>query len=300
VNTPKRHHYLPELYLKRFCTNEQLFIYDRKKNEIRPQTPVNTGVQFHYYSSINEKGEKKPEIETDLLSRIDNDANNVIEKILKNEQINEFDKEKLSIFLGFMVHRVPYFENSFNSMYSYINKKLLNSIFCSEELVQIMTADNEENITAEEFVDFYKNSNLKITPHRNESLRFMLNQSFVASECFMQYKWEVLHCSSESSFITSDNPVITTKFVEQSTGENLGNLILFPLSNNLCLSMFHKGTEVVFNEINQSSVEKINAVIATNSYQYILGKDKTIIEKIVAENKIQGINNKKMYFSGKQ
>ena len=130
MNTPKRHHYLPESYIKRFCKNEKVFVYDRKKNEIRPQTPVNSGVKTHYYSSINEKGEKNPEIETDLLAKIDNYAKDVLDKFESHKKILVEDREKLSIFMGFMLYRIPNFENSFNSMYSYINKKLLDSVFC--------------------------------------------------------------------------------------------------------------------------------------------------------------------------
>lgn len=40
---PKRHHYLPESYLKRFKREKALWVYDIETKQLRPQTPTDTG-----------------------------------------------------------------------------------------------------------------------------------------------------------------------------------------------------------------------------------------------------------------
>jgi len=297
----KRHHYLPKSYLERFCENNDVFVYDRKMKEIRSQTPINTALQSQYYSSVNEKGEKNPEIETQLLSKIDGDGNIVIKKLLNHEQIDKFDIEKLSIFLGFMMHRTPYFEDSYNSLSSHLLRQLLDPIFSNDKNIELIMDKNENNFTAKEMADFHNENkgNLKITPHRNDSLKFMLERSLPFAEMFMQMDFNILYCSKELSVITSDNPVFTTTKINQETNNVIGKITLFPLSHNHCLNLSEKKRNYInYVEIKQDNVDYINKEVALNSYRFIFGKSEKILKKIVLENKIKDMKPRKKFYCG--
>ena len=95
MTLPKRHHYLPQFYLKGFCRNEHLWVYDREKNEIRRQTPINTAIQTHYYSFENKDGEKNTEIES-FLSEIEGLTKPILGKISNKLDISTEDAEKPS------------------------------------------------------------------------------------------------------------------------------------------------------------------------------------------------------------
>jgi len=80
MTIPRVHHYLPQFYLRRFCRDDYLWVYDRYKNEFRNQTPKNIAVEKDYYIVVDEVGKKKAEIET-FFSVIEGKTNPVIEKI---------------------------------------------------------------------------------------------------------------------------------------------------------------------------------------------------------------------------
>jgi len=80
MNKPKRHHYLPQFYLKNFCKNGFLWVYDRNNNEYRQQTPINTAVKKKYYTTTGPDGRSHNEIET-VLANIEGETKHIIEKI---------------------------------------------------------------------------------------------------------------------------------------------------------------------------------------------------------------------------
>jgi hypothetical protein len=57
----RRHHYLPEFYLKGFVDSNRepyLWIYEKGNMEIRNASPKDAAVLSDYYSFTNPKGEK--------------------------------------------------------------------------------------------------------------------------------------------------------------------------------------------------------------------------------------------------
>lgn len=75
---PKRQHFLPRFYLDGFAREGLVAVYDREKNEVRLQQPVNTAVVGHFYTMEDEQGRKRFEIEQ-LLSEYEGKAKPVIQ-----------------------------------------------------------------------------------------------------------------------------------------------------------------------------------------------------------------------------
>jgi len=67
---PKRHHYLPRFYLKRFAQAGKLWVYDRQEDKYRHQTPQNTAVIGNYYSFTTPTGEKNTDLEGVVIRRV--------------------------------------------------------------------------------------------------------------------------------------------------------------------------------------------------------------------------------------
>lgn len=67
VRLPKRHHYVPEVILKRF-TDEKgwLHLYSRRDRRTRPTKVSNAFCQGHLYSEIDLEGRKDPRVEIEL------------------------------------------------------------------------------------------------------------------------------------------------------------------------------------------------------------------------------------------
>ncbi|MCK4564174.1 MAG: DUF4238 domain-containing protein [Verrucomicrobia bacterium] len=215
MSNPKRHHYLPQFYLRFFARNKLLWIYDRELNEFRKQPPINTTVKKHYYAIEQEDGEKNLELEKHLAD-IEGKAKGIISKLVAKEYITDEEKITFSVFLAYMNFRVPDFEKSVNKFQESILRRANALMFSDEKHAQATldqykkdTGDDIE-ISATELVEFQKNGNYEIQTHRNESLRIMVEITAEMAKYFSLMDWGIHHAPKGTAFITTDNPFLLT------------------------------------------------------------------------------------------
>lgn len=295
--SPKRHHYLPQFYLGRFCRNNKLWVFDREKKEFRQQTPNNTAVKTNYYSVEEKDGGKRTEIEA-MLSQIESHAKQVIDKLLAREAITEDEKQILSIFMAFMMNRVPDFEKSVNSMEKHMIQLMADMMFSDEKRVQSLM-DEQERSTGEEFdtsakelVDFHKRRQYEIIVNRNMSLRLMLDVSMELSRYFGLMDWGVFHAPEKKSFITTDNPLILVPPVDHKP-EFLGVGIItkgarkvFPLSQKACLIMFDHGAHLEHRDADINLVRNINLSLTSRADRFVIGCDEVLVRNLVRTTRL--------------
>lgn len=85
-NHPKRHHYLPEFYLKKFTREKALWVYDIPSKQLRPQTPNDTGA-IGYFNAMEDKDGNRSFIIEEALSQIEGAMGQVILKIEAREAL---------------------------------------------------------------------------------------------------------------------------------------------------------------------------------------------------------------------
>ena len=56
LSTPKKHHYLPEFYLKGFSTAGWLWVYDRERNAYSKRRPETVAIRKGFYSIEDQDG----------------------------------------------------------------------------------------------------------------------------------------------------------------------------------------------------------------------------------------------------
>ena len=81
-------------------------------------------MQSHYYSFEDEKGNKNTDIECGL-SKIEGETRPIISKLNNCEQITDKEKGILSVFIAFLMNRVPDFEKSVNVVNEHLVKHSL-------------------------------------------------------------------------------------------------------------------------------------------------------------------------------
>ncbi len=298
MSSPKRHHYLPQFYLKGFCRNEYLWVYDRKTNQVRRQTPINTAVQTHYYSVENEDGEKNTEIES-FLSQIEGLTKPIIQKVSNKEEISLEDKEILSSFLGFLMNRVPDFEKSVNKMKEQVVKKVSDMVFSDEKHAKsIMNryekgTGNKIEISAKELVDFHKRGEYTIEIHRNESLRLMLDLSFKIANFFRQMDWIFFHAPQKTSYVTTDNPlfIVPPDDLDSNSFYGVGLITrgakkVVALSQKVCLIMYDHGEVNLHKDMNKEIVRRINFDISVNADRFLIGHDEALVKNLSKKAKL--------------
>ena len=295
--SPKRHHYLPQFYLGRFCRDDKLWVFDRDKKEYRQQTPNNTAVKTHYYSVEEKDGEKRTEIEA-MLSYIENHAKQVIDKLHAREVLTDDEKQILSIFLAFMMNRVPDFEKSVNEIEKHTIQIMADMMFSDEKRVQSIMDKRESktgeksDISAKELIDFHKRRQYEIVINRNESLRLMLTTSMELSKYFGLMDWGVYHAPQKKSFITTDNPLILVPRIGYKTGFYGVGIItkgarkVFPLSQKACLIMFDRGDLLVHRDADMHLVRKINLSLTSRADRFVIGCDETLVRNLVRTTRL--------------
>ncbi|MDE0463423.1 MAG: DUF4238 domain-containing protein [Caldilineaceae bacterium] len=85
MSTPKNHHYIPQMLLKRFANQEgKLYVYDKDHPDkgVQKKDPRKTFVRRHFYSQEEEDGTRDVSVETQFLAPLESDASLVIEKIV--------------------------------------------------------------------------------------------------------------------------------------------------------------------------------------------------------------------------
>ena len=108
----KRHHYLPQFYLKRFTDEEGLLcLFDRESKEFRRQQPVNTALRKHFYTVTDTDGLKSDGIER-MFSGLDSVACDVITRLDAHQTGWAHERERVSfaIFIAFFYARTPAFD----------------------------------------------------------------------------------------------------------------------------------------------------------------------------------------------
>lgn len=297
MSTPKRHHYLPEFYLKGFSRNKILFVYDRELNEYREQTPKDTAVISHYYTLKDDEGKKNLEIET-FLSQLEGDTKPIIEKLEIGETISEEEKNVLSIFVSFLMNRVPDFEKSENDLHKKLIQMMGDMMFCDEKRTKSVMDQYEQDtgkkldVSPKEVFDFHKSVPHEYKIHRNLSLETMCKVSFDIANYFRQMDWRLLRAPHETSFITTDNPfVLLPPANHKSNIYGVGILMrgtkkIVPLTQNLCLVMTDHGTSTEHRHINRELVRKINIDISWFADRFVIGRDKALVENMVKTTKL--------------
>ena len=298
MTKPKRHHYLPQFYLEYFCKEDGFWVFDREVNEFRQQTPKNTALKSYYYSVQDAEGNKRMDIEY-LLSQIEGHSKEVISKLLARKTITPAEREELSIFIGFMMNRVPDFEKSINMVEKHLIQQFADLMFSDEARVQSIMDKQEletgerQTLSAKEIVEFHKNRQYDIVIHRNESLRLMLSLSLDMAKYFRQMNWGVFHASEKTSFITTDNPVVLMPPVDYEYDSSWGVGIitpgakkLFPLSQTACLIMYDHGDLLVHKDVDPYTVRRINLNVASHADRFVIGRDEALVRNLVKVTKI--------------
>ncbi len=294
MNKPKRHHYLPEFYLKKFADMDgMVWVFDREAKEYRKQLVKDTAIQGSYYTFRGSDGKKHIEIE-ECFSVIEGKTKPILDKLDRREQINEEEKEILAIFISFQKTRVPEFEKLINESSEKMMKKMNQLIFSSEDRVAAMiqhyeTGTGEKTkLQPKELIDFIQKDRYIVKVPREHSLQAMLQQGQAFITYFLQMDWVFVWAPRKSAFITSDNPFSLTSPSNYDPNGFYGVGIttpgakkIIPLTMRTCLIMGDRGGKVLGRMADPRTIRTINLNSAVNSDRFLIARAKPLLERLV-------------------
>jgi len=227
MSNPKRHHFVPEWYLKNFTDINSgfLHIYDKRNSTFRRQKPKQVMTINNYYKqSWVPKGVDENILEK-VLSIIEQNAKNAFDKLITNpKSITEEESAHMQCYLEFQRIRVP--------KQAKMAEKLLKS------KINLYALNNDEQLAT------YLLSG-KVEIQINDPFRFDFMRMIIGkmSPYFSRMVWEIYTAPDGYSFVTSDNPVSLYNGEAVPPMEpgiaQIGTLVLFPLNTRLLLILRH-------------------------------------------------------------
>ncbi len=149
MSNPKRHHYLPQFYLKGFCKDDVLCLYNDKNKTAINLKPNNAALIKNFYTIENDDGSPNYEIEK-RFSIIESETAPIIKKIINQTPISSEEKGILALFVGLLQHRTP---GSLERLYTFMNPMLefIKNRTITEEIFEkmIKQVELEKNETCD-------------------------------------------------------------------------------------------------------------------------------------------------------
>lgn len=283
------------MYLNGFCRDNKLWVYDRVKKEHRQQAPINTGLIQYYYSQQKEDGSFDTSMES-ILSWLESKVAPIITKIDNTSQTSDEENGFLSVFIAFLITRIPGFEKLLDAMLENTAKMMMAVRTSSEELVQrsikSYKEDTGNDITRQDMMDIVEGK-YKITAHRNYRIRSMIEVSQPLAEILIGKAWHFMHASKRKSFVTSDNPVTLIPPPDYNPsgfyGIGFGTpgvVIATPLSQKTCLIMTDGDSIIRFGQAQDDYVRRINLIIANSCERFLMARDRELLESLVTRTRI--------------
>ncbi|HWR81893.1 MAG TPA: DUF4238 domain-containing protein [Candidatus Deferrimicrobium sp.] len=251
MTQPKRHHYLPQSYLKEFCRDRFLWVFDREKKEFRKQTPINTCVEKDLYTMVFENGEKMREVEG-ILSLVESTSMPAITKVSRQSRLTEKEIGDICLFLSFLIVRLPKFLKFTKQQHEKQVLKLLE----------------------EKFPEFVEKVHLEVKDWFSLKTSLRLEEKF--RNLLWRFDWCICWPPQNSSFVTSDNPF--TIIPREPSAEKVGFLTpgalkVTPLSPRCCVVLEDQGLGIRYRRVPRKIVDGFNVHFAANSRRFVIARD---------------------------
>lgn len=285
------------MFLKNFSpNNKDLWVFDRVKKEYRHQNTVQIASENKFYN-YQLKGGKEENLE-DVFSQMESLAKPILDKIINKQQITGQEKADLSMFLAVLRVRIPDFKKWTEESGEKFYKKLNKITFSNRDHVEGIAKKMGKKLTKKEvddLIDFATDeTRYTVKFPQNYWLGIMLKMSLDIADLFIDSNWKIYYFDKKFALVTSDNPVILVppKNYHPFYGYGLatpGTRKVISLTSNICLVMgeLNRDPLIICEDTNNKDLSRwFNRITAVNSDRFVYSPDRSKLEKLVKDTKI--------------
>jgi hypothetical protein len=262
MNIPKKHHYIPQGFLKRFAfgkkNKKKIFVIFKYQSDNQPKQIAikNIAYEKKMYDS------KYESLEIDFFNKIDSEGISSINKIIKNKQINILNSNEiknLADFVASLMVRIPQ------------KKRLIHMLNNLNNEIGIEEEKSKEKLQ-EKFIDDIKFFLNRISTHINKK-RITLVEN-----------------KTEVDFIISDNPVIRHNTADSFTIPadliktqpqialcSIPDLLAIPISPKYLLIFSLPELQIINYVSDKQMINCINDEICFQAEQFIASMKKNLL-----------------------
>jgi hypothetical protein len=251
--TARRHHYVPQCYLKGFVSNPKkpkLFVIDGKERRSFHTAPANVAAERDFHR-IEVDGYAPDALEA-ALSGFETELSQALERIIATRSIkNTDDRAYLFNLMALMAVKNPRLRENMRQFQEQIAKRILALAMATPErwASQIRSAEADGYVSPDEDEDYHKMREFveadqyKITVPTGRHLAMEMKSLDTVLPFFFHRKWALFRTApGKTGFVTSDHPVCLMwsdpAQREKFHGPGFGlrrTQIVFSISNELAL-----------------------------------------------------------------
>ncbi|MBB6324554.1 hypothetical protein FHS59_000169 [Algoriphagus iocasae] len=310
MNKPKKHHFVPECYLKQFANDSKLYCsnleilktYNKLNNP--PKEPGQVCYEIDFYT-INEPLEydlnnfDDLHVESNVLHSSENRYRKIINKLIDLKELCFEDSIFLSDFLIQLKQRNPYFlKNSVNNFSNNSIKAKTNMLNKLKEDIRFRHLPKALLIYEIEKKMYEMKSNKNII--RSIQLKGIIDKANPHSysiekfrKAILDYQFILLDSSdSKFNFITSDNPgfAISSNGNIENTKFKEGFTYFLPITSKYCLKFSDSNLDNFYTK--KSKIKYfISEKVQDTEVQIINMNSSILVNKIIISDNLETIIN---------
>lgn len=267
-------HYVPQLYLKHFAIpSKPKHVYRYKRGEKTEAKAIRSVASSENYDVlIHEDDTFKSDTIASMIKKVENDVSPLIQRLINEESpvISAADKECLSLFIAYLLNRVPASRNY--SINFFKASKVIEAKFVAEEKDVFDERMKDSGLSPEKLeemrlkvVDFEKHFTIDADPKVMGDIALMY--SFLGAQLAKQIledKWiTFLTNDTRKEFVTSDNPVLLTpdETMPPQVPFLASAFVYLPLSAEKALFLVNKKPLKTLVKAKRDFVEQVNSLV---------------------------------------
>ena len=281
MRRPKNHHYIPQMLLKRFTNHEgKLYVYDKSHRDkgIQKKDPKKTFVRRHFYTQVEDDGTRDASVETEFLSRLENDVSPVIEKIVSaarrgsSPNLSPAERDIWIKFYYLLFARVPdRLENAAEEVRQIVHARIA-SASQSRLLNDLELSVQNDPETMDRHLKNGSIQNLQMSPS-GEVYEFLSKCRFVIAA--------IRKPKSGRNFVIGSNPIVSLSDLEVPYIVDPHAEVWFSLARDVAVSFCPgEGDQII--SATKRHIESINWSVFNKS-TVIAGCSSELIESLLDE-----------------
>jgi hypothetical protein len=296
----RRHHYLPQFYLKGFIdpdNSPHIWVYDKEGEDIIKSTARDIAVEKHYFSFIDVQGKRDSETLENMIAKIEKDTADVVKKILSYKPITTDEKALFAIFISYMMIRPPNYRKNIENAFAESTKIMMQFMASNKKVFKASIKRFEKNTNTKIGMPIRKlrnsildDSQYEIKTNPEVSLEMSFSHLDKLAEIFFNMKWAFLTADEKIKFLTGDNPLhyFDPTYRKSLLGVGLINeniIVTLPISQNLAAIGTWKGKDGYF-QANTQMIKNINRSTVVAALRFVFASKKSeILKKFVKKYK---------------
>jgi hypothetical protein len=301
--TARRHHYVPQCYLKGFVRDRskpKLFVIDGKEHRSFPTAPANVAAERDFHR-IEIEGYEPDVLETSF-SVFEGEASQALDRIIAARSIrDENDRTYLLNLMAMLAVKNPRHRENSRRVQEQLWKRVLDVATATPEMwaSQIRRAKASGDIESDADTEYTKMrafieaDQYKIEVPTGRHLEQEIKSFETVLPFFFRRHWVLLKAPRrQTGFVTSDHPVCLMwsdparreHFKGPGHGRR-GTQIVFPISNELAImGAFEAYDDEI--DVRQSFISEVNATIILYSDRQIYARDGHFVYKMAHNTRI--------------